>query len=146
MSDTDNKRLVRRFIEEVINTDRIDAAAEFIAADYVDHSDPRGQITGVAGARKQLFFIRATYPDLHLTVEDQIAEGDLVVTRITARGTHWGPWLGVRPTGKRIEISAINIDRVVGGCIVEHWGAANTLEALLAIGALPLSAEPPSDE
>jgi predicted SnoaL-like aldol condensation-catalyzing enzyme len=57
MSNTDNKQLIRHFIEEVINTGRIDAAAEFIAADYADHSDPRGQITGVAGARKHLFFI-----------------------------------------------------------------------------------------
>ena len=76
-----------------------------------------------------------------MTVEEQIAEGDLVVTRITMRGTHQGDWLGMEPTGKTLKVAAVNIDRVVNALIVEHWGFANMLEALLAIGALPVRAE-----
>jgi predicted ester cyclase len=58
------------------------------------------------------------------------------VTRVTARGTHEGVWLGMRPTGKKVEMTGVNIDRVVDGLIVEHSGAANTLEPLLEIGAI----------
>ena len=80
--------------------------------------------------------VRQTYPDLHLTIDRQVAEGDWVVTQVTARGTHRGSWLGMKPTGKAVEITAVNVDRVVGGRIVEHGGAANSLEALLDIGAV----------
>jgi hypothetical protein len=79
--------------------------------------------------------VREIYPDLRLTVEQQIAEGEWVATRVTARGTHrGGVWLGMKPTGKSVEITAVNIDRVVDGRIVEHGGAANLLEPMLAIG------------
>ena len=80
--------------------------------------------------------VRRTYPDLHVTIEQQIAEGDWVVTRITARGTHRGEWLRMKPTGKTVEITGVNIDRVVNDRIVEHGGAANLLEAFLEIGAV----------
>jgi predicted ester cyclase len=81
------------------------------------------------------------YPDLHLTIEQQIAEGEWVVTRVTARGTHQGVWLGMKPTGEKVQMTAVNIDRVVDGRIVEHGGAANLLEPLLKIGAIRI-AEP----
>jgi predicted ester cyclase len=80
-----------------------------------------------------------TYPDLSVTVGDQIAEGEMVVTRVTARGTHKGAYLGLTPTNKAIVIEGVNIDRIRDGEIVEHWGAANTLEALVSIGALQKS-------
>ena len=69
--------------------------------------------------------------------QQQIAEGEWVVTCAKACGTHLGGnWLGMKPTGKRVEIYAVNVDRVVNGRIVEHGGAANSLESLLAIGAI----------
>jgi predicted ester cyclase len=71
-----------------------------------------------------------------LTVEQQIAEAEWVVTRVTMRGTHRGEWQGIKPTGKPVEITAVNIDRVVRGRIVEHGGAANVLGPLLEIGAI----------
>ena len=79
---------------------------------------------------------RQTYPDLHATVEHQIAEGDWVISRITAPGTHLGTWSGMKPTGKRVEITGVNVDRVVDGRIVEHGGAANLLGPLSEIGAI----------
>ena len=82
--------------------------------------------------------VRSTYPDLKVTVGQQIAEGDLVVTRATARGTHMGTYSGIPPTNKQTVIEGVNIDRVTGGMIVEHRGAAHTFEALVAIGALPV--------
>ena len=136
MSTADNKLLIRRFIEEVVNTGNVDKLADFISPDYIDNYDKTGLSNGLEGAKAHILSVRQTYLDLHLTVEQQIAEGDWVVTRITARGTHLGTWLGMEPTGKTVEISGVNIDRVVGGRIVEHGGAANTLEAMLAIGAV----------
>ena len=119
------KSLVRRYIEEVVNTGNLERVAEFITA------------ADVEGAKKHLRAVRTTYPDLHVTVVAQIAEDDLVATRIVARGTHLGAFWGIEPTNKPICIEGVNIDRIKDGKIVEHWGAANTLEALAGIGALP---------
>jgi predicted ester cyclase len=71
-----------------------------------------------------------------VTVGQQVAEGEWVVTRVTGRGTHLGAWLGMEPTGKAVEITEVNIDRVVDGRIVEHGGVADLLGALLAMGAI----------
>jgi predicted ester cyclase len=136
MSNAENKRLVRRYLEEIVNTGNVDRLAEFISPDYRERGDKTGQSSGLEGAKRHVLGVRQTYPDLHVTVDQQIAEGEWVVTRITARGTHSGAWLGIAPTGKKVEITGVNIDRVVDGRIVEHGGAANLLEPLLAIGAI----------
>jgi predicted ester cyclase len=137
MSTTEkNKLLIRRYIEEVVNTGNVDDLASFISPNYIESHDPTGQSSGLEGAKKHILGVRETYPDLHVAVEQQIAEGDWVVSRITARGTHLGTWLGMKPTGKKVEITGVNIDRVVDGRIVEHGGAANLLGPLLEIGAV----------
>jgi predicted ester cyclase len=71
--------------------------------------------------------VRKVYPDLKITIEHQIAEGEWVVSVITARGTHEGEWLGMKPTGRTMVFSGVNVDRVVDGRLVEHGGAANML-------------------
>jgi len=136
MSTEENKLLVRRYLEEVVNTGNVGRLTEFISPDYTEVYNNARYPTGVDGAKKHVLGVRETYPDLHVEIEQQIAEGDWVVTRITARGTHSGSWLGMKPTGKAIEISGVNIDKVIDGRIVEHGGAANLLEPLLEIGAI----------
>ncbi len=136
MSTAANKLLVCCYVEEVVNTGNVDDLARFLSPDYIDAHDKTGQSNGLEGAKRHLLGVRQTYPDLHVTVEQQIAEGEWVVSRITARGTHRGTWLGMKATGQKVEITAVNIDRVVDGRIVEHGGAANLLEPLLAIGAI----------
>jgi predicted ester cyclase len=133
------KLLVRRFYEEVVSTGDVDRLAEFISPAYVEVHDNVRHPVGLEGAREHVLGVRRTYPDFHLTVEQQIAEGEWVATRVTARGTHEGPWLGMRPTGERLEMTVVNIDRVVGGRIVEHGGAADLLEPLLRIGAIRIA-------
>src|SRR5262249_32928684 len=133
MSLEDNKALVRRYLEEVVNTGNVDRLAEVISPDYVDRND---QGRGGEGATPHVPGVRQTYPDLHVTVGQQVAEGEWVVTRVTGRGTHLGAWLGLAPTGKAVEISGVNIDRVVDGRIVEHGGVADLLGPLLAMGAI----------
>ena len=144
MQTEQNKQLVRRYYEEVVSTGAVERLEEFVAADYVEvHANVRHPL-GLEGAREHVLGVRRTYPDLRLTVEQQVAEGEWVATRVTARGTHAGVWLGMRPTGKRLEMTAVNLDRVVDGRIVEHGGAADLLGPLLAAGAVQI-ADPVED-
>jgi predicted ester cyclase len=80
--------------------------------------------------------VRKTYPDLKLTEDHQIGEGEWVATCITANGTHKGSWIGIKPTGKAVVYAGVNINKVIKGRIVEQGGAANLLGPLLEIGAI----------
>ena len=141
MTMDQNKKIVRRYIEEAVNTVNVENLEEFISPDYVETLDPGKKILGVEGTRQHIMVVRRTFPDLHLTVEKQISEGDWIATCITARATHQGEWLGIKPTGKEVEITAVNVDKIVNGRIVEHGGAANMFEALLGIGAIQVVSE-----
>jgi predicted ester cyclase len=131
-----NKRLVRRFYEEVVNTGAVERVAEFVDPGCVE-TDGRIRVeSGIDGMAEHVRSVRTVYPDLHLTIERQVAEGEWVVSVVCARGTHAGEWLGIEPTGKRLAYSAVNVDRVVEGLIVEHGGAANLLIPLMHVGAV----------
>ena len=105
MSTEENKLLARRFYEEVVNTGNVEELANLISPDYVEVYNNTRYPIGTEGAKEHVLGGRKTYPDLHLTIEQQIAEGEWVVTRVTARGTHQGVWLGMKPTGKPVEIT-----------------------------------------
>ena len=137
MSTAENKTLVRRFYEEVVAARAVGRLSEFVAPDYVEVFDNVRYPCGVEGAKAHIEGGHETYSPLSLTVDRQIAEGDWVVTQVTVRGTHsGGNWLGIKPTGKGIEFTCVNVDRVREGRIVEHGGAANMLGPLLKIGAV----------
>lgn len=136
MGTAENKRLIRRFIEEVVNTGAVDKLGNFVSPDCIGTDGRVRNLSGVEGMARHIKGVRTTYPDLRLTIERQIAEEDWVVTQITARGTHRGEWLGIRPTGRQLVFTGVNVDRVVNGKIVEHGGAANLLEPLLEAGAI----------
>ena len=134
MSLEDNKSFVRRYYEAVINTGDIKLIESFISPEYTEIHDGKCHAIGIEGAKEHILGVRQTYPDLHITIERQIAEGDWVVSCITARGTHKGLWLGIKPTGKPVAFTGVNVDCVINGRIVEHGGAANMLGPLLEIG------------
>jgi predicted ester cyclase len=136
MSTVDIKTLVRRYYEEIVSTGAVHRVPEFISTDYSEVYNNVTYPVGIDGAKEHILGVRRTYPDLRVTVEQQIAEGEWVVSRVTARGTHEGVWLGMPPTGKVLEMTGVNVDRVVRGLIVEHGGAANLLEPLLEAGAI----------
>ena len=136
MLTKNNKDTVRRYYEQIVNTGNIAEVEDFISEGYTEVFDGERRCVGIEGAKAHITGVRQTYPDLHLTVERQIAEDEWVVTCVTARGTHLGTWLGIKPTGKTVAFSGVNVDRVVGGRIVEHGGAANMLGPLLEIGAV----------
>lgn len=117
---TDNKALASRFYE-VFNQGNFDALDEFVASDYVDHNPAPGQAAGREGLKQALIPFKKAFPDMQIRVEDAIAEGDRVVMRLKAVGTHQGEFLGNSPTGKRVEIDAIDIWRAAGGKLVEAW-------------------------
>ena len=132
----ENKILIRRYITEVINTGNVENIEQFISPDYDEVHEGKRYKIGIEGAKEHILGVRQTYPDLYLHVKHQIAEGDWVATIIEARGTHLGRWMGIKPTGKVLSYTGVNINRIVGGKIVEHGGAANLLGPLLEAGAI----------
>ena len=80
---------------------------------------------------------RTAFPDLHFTVEDQIAEGDMVANRVTARGTHQGEFMGIAPTGKQVTVTGITIDRIAGDKLEESWASWDFLGLMQQLGAIP---------
>jgi predicted ester cyclase len=127
-----NKAIVRGYMNEVLNNGNLAAFDSYISPDVV-FNNSKGLKQQVAGIQS----IRSAFPDLHLVIEDQIAEGDKVVTRVTFHGTHQGEFRGAAPTGKQVRYSGIAIDRIVEGKVVEMWHVADTLSLLQQIGAIP---------
>jgi steroid delta-isomerase-like uncharacterized protein len=130
-TESQNKLLARRFLEEVVNTGALDRLAEFLAPEYVA---PFLGIAGIDQAREHLLTFRHCYPDMFVTVEGQVAERDIVVTWYVMRGTHLGAFAGVPATGKTITLRAVNVQRIRDGRVMEHWGGSNSLETLLELG------------
>ena len=138
----DNKSISRRVAEEIIGKGNLDLADEYFDPSYVGHDVASPEpVRGPDGIRQQAEGYRSAFPDLQITVEDQLAEGDTVATRWTARGTHDGELFGIGPTGKQATVSGITIDRYSGGKIVESWDNWDALGLMQQIGAVPAMAE-----
>ena len=133
----DNKALNRRFVEEVINQGNTDAIDELIDPGVVDHAAPPGFPTGREGAKQFAAMMRSAFPNLHLTMEDMIAEGEKVVMRSTWSGTHEGEFMGIPATGRQVTVSAIDITRVADGRMVEHWEQFDALGLMQQLGVVP---------
>jgi steroid delta-isomerase-like uncharacterized protein len=136
MSTEDNKAVIRRGIEEVWNQKNLAIVDEIAAPDYVSHS-PAMTTHGLEQYKQLIMMYFAAFPDLHLTIEDEIAEGDKVVTRVTARGTHQGSFMGIPPTGKHAVVTGIVIDRFANGKTVEAWNNLDDLGLLQQLGVIP---------
>jgi predicted ester cyclase len=136
ISTEENKALIRRFYEE-FNKKNLVALDDIIDLNAVDHSAPPGQPGGIEGARQFAGMILTAFPDLHFTVEDMIAEGDKVVARVTFRGTHQGTFMSFSPTGKHVTSTGIEINRIAGGKVVEHWNNYDDLGLLQQLGVVP---------
>lgn len=138
MSDQ-NKMLARRATEEVWNQGNFAVVNEIFAGDYVGHQ-PGDEASGQEGVKQYFGMLRDAFPDIHFTIEDQIAEGDRVVTRWVANATHQGGFKGIPPTGKRGNITGITINRVANGKIVEGWTNLDALGLMQQLGAIPAPA------
>ena len=135
-----NKELVRRFNEDVFNKGDVAAIDKYIAADAIDHNPPPGTSGtqgDLEGFKKWLTAFRAAFPDLKVTLDEVIAEGDLVVFRNTMTGTQKGEYMGMPASGKAISVEAIDIVRVKDGKMVEHWGQLDAMGMMQQLGAMP---------
>ena len=144
MSTEENKAVVRRMYEEC-NKGKEAAMAvleELVAPDYVWHGAlPPGISPDLAGWRQGRIAFLTAFPDLHVVVEDLIAEGDKVVARLTMRGTHQGDFMALPPTGKVVTVTGIVILRFAGAKEVEHWSSVDNLGWLQQLGAIPQIAQ-----
>jgi predicted ester cyclase len=143
MSPEELKARARRVVEEILNQGDLAVANELISPDCVHHV-PGGQpAPGLAGLRGWLALTQRIFPDFHAIVEDEIAEGDRVVQRITCYGTHQGEFWGVLPTGEQVAFSSIEISRAgADGKFTEHWSSADLLGVLHRLSVAP--APPPA--
>jgi len=135
----ENKAVVRRYFEEAWNKQNLDVVDEIIAPDLLDHEvDGSEQKSGPEDVKSYLagYYLKAL-PDVDITVEFQIAEGDMVLTYVTVRGTHQGELLGVPATGNPIEVTGMSVDRIERGKIVEAWVSWDQLGLLKQLGANP---------
>jgi steroid delta-isomerase-like uncharacterized protein len=134
MSTEENKQLVQRYIE-TWNRGDLQGMAQFWSPAMVHNTR-----TGRHGFDEVLTivaeFMRA-FPDLRFKIEDLVADGDRVASRMTAFGTHTGEYMGVPPTGRSISCSVFGIARVVNGKLVEHWGVTDELHLMQQIGLVP---------
>src|SRR5215203_4027377 len=135
-----NKAVVRRLYEEAFGQGKPEVLDEVLNPDFVcyDPNAEGGEVRGLETTKGEVEYFQNAFPeDFFWRVKDQLAEGDKVTTRYTIGGTHQGEFFGIPGSGKRIEISGINIDRCEGGKLVEEWASYDLLGAMRQIGAIP---------
>ena len=120
MPTTEHKRLIQRLFNEGFNDGKLAVVDELFHPDFVDRSTP-DQLPGIQGVKDYILMVRTGFPDIFITIDDLIAEGDRVVVRTTWRGTHLGEYEGMMPTGKRVTRTMIQIFRIVNGRLYEEW-------------------------
>ena len=131
----ENKALVRRYYEEVLTGRDRDVLAWLLDSSFVSHSSG-GPAAGARAYTAAVVATHAAFPDLVVTVQDQVAEADMVVTRWSATGTHAGDFAGVPATGRRVAVTGIHIHRVRHGRLIEHWEELGLLGVLRQLGVL----------
>lgn len=127
MSTEDNIALVRRFLDEVVNTGNLDAARSLFATDHVAHFAGFPAAHGHEDWKQLTGISYSAFPDTHTTFEDEIAMEDKVVVRYTVRATHKGDFMNIPATGKPVKYSGIAIFRIANGKIVEQWQEADVV-------------------
>lgn len=135
MPAEENKAVVRR-AWEAVSEGNLDVTEEVYAADCVIH-EPDEDMHGVEAVKQFIGMFRKAFPDLHMTVEDLVAEGDKVTGRWTARGTHRGELMGIPASGNQVTVTGITIHRIEGGEIAEEWEMPDNLGLMQQIGAIP---------
>jgi predicted ester cyclase len=136
MSVEENKATDRRYVAEVLNSGNLAAIDQIMAPGYVGHV-PGFPPSDREGDKQLIAMFHRAFPDLRFTLEDQIAEGDRVVHRLSVVGTHRGEFMGIPPTGRRVSVTGVNINRFADGRVVEAWGFMDMLGLMQQLGAVP---------
>lgn len=132
-----NRAIGRRVLLELWGQGKLELADELYAPDYVDHvsrGPEPGRVSGPEGIKQAVMLFRRAFPDLQYTVEEEMAERDLVMTRFSARGTNKGPFLGAPPTGRIVTYTGFDLNRIADGKIVESWVNYDALGLLQQLG------------
>ena len=133
----DNSAIVRRFIEETINQGQIDSAAQFVWEDVVEQVPLPGQGPGLEGLKETLCGLRSAFPNLFFSVEEQIADGDKVLTRFEWTGTHRGEFVGIPATGRSVKVWGMVIDRLEDSRIKDTRIIMDMLGLMMQLGVFP---------
>ncbi len=140
-----NKSIVRRFVDEVVNRGNLGAVDELLSPNYLDHDALiPGLPAGREGAKRLYALLHAGFPDLEVTIEDSVAEGDRVALRTLWRGTHRGEFVGIAPSGRTVAFENLELLRLRQGLIVEHWSLMAYPQLLLYLHLQPADPQPPS--
>ena len=138
MSAEESKATIRRYLDVFEQGNNLDILDELLAPDYINHTPATPDLpTGPEGVKGVVTMFRSAMPDLRVIVQDMIAEGDKVATRYTLEGTHRGELFGVPPTGQRLSIKSISVERVLEGKIREHWRVTDSLDMMQQLGVVP---------
>ena len=137
MSAEENKAVVRRLVEDVVNRGDLAVVDEIFATDFVNHSPATGVTPDRKGIKQYITMVRRAFPDYYNIIEDLIAEGDRVLVRVICRGTHRADFMGIAPTGRSVAFSAVSIFRFAGGRVVERWNNTDDLGLLQQLGVVP---------
>jgi len=133
----DNRAIIRNFIEEVINQGRFDSASQFVWEDVIEQVPLPGQGPGLEGLNDVLRGMRSAFPDLHFSIQEQIVEGDKVLTRFEWTGTHQGAFIGIPPTGRTVKVWGMVIDRLENGRIKDTRILMDMLGLMIQLGVFP---------
>ena len=124
----DNKEIVKYFYEVIVSENQLDELSKYISENCMQKTGEKEIFMGIDGMRQHLLALKNTYPDYTMKIIRQYVADDYVISEFIMRGTHEGEFIGITPTNKVLEITGVDIDKVVDGKIVEHGGAANTFE------------------
>ena len=137
MSAEANKAVVRRLVEDLFNTGDVGIADEVLAGDYVDHSASHPEAPGRENVKRSVSEWLAAFPDTVSVAHDVVAEDAKVAARWTTRATHRGEFMGIAPTGNRIDVTWFGVFRLSEGKIVESWDTFNVVEMMRQLGRDP---------
>lgn len=126
----DNLEKVKYFYEHITSSHLLHELPEYIADNCTVRIGEDIIPVGIEGMKQHMVEVRKTYPDLKMKIIRQYVDGDIIISEFLMEGTHQGEWLGMKPTGKKLQMTGVDIDKIVDGKIVEHGGAVNTFEAL----------------
>ena len=134
----ENKTVIRRSFEELWNKGNLSVADELFAPNYTHHDPSTPDVgRGPESERKRVTLYHTAFPDLKLTIEDIITEGEIVMARWSCRGTHKGDLRGIAPTGKQFTITGVSVARFTGGKMAEGWINWDALGLMQQLGVVP---------
>ena len=134
---SDNKAVIRSFVEDVINQGQLERANDLVIEDFVELDPLPGQQQGREGLKEVIGAMRAAFPDIHWVLDEMIAEDDKVVSRFTWTGTHRGSFLGITPTGRKVTVKGVVIDRLEASQMADSRILMDTMGMMQQLGVIP---------